>query len=137
MPYEDPNGEFGWSDDEVLISTPLRNYTVRNYEQFFRDLNFTDGYEWNWLFKCTRNCNFTVLTSKFLHLLHYKQIFFQTTSNTCEYVLYITLLVTVNYCMCENSVYENTLYKFTYCSYRTVRMVQYDWYLLILYEYRL
>ena len=44
MPYPDPSGEFGWRDDEVLVATPSRNYTVRNYEQFFRDLNFLDGY---------------------------------------------------------------------------------------------
>jgi hypothetical protein len=44
MPYADPSGEFGWSDDEVLVATPSRNYTVRNYEQFFSDMNFPDGY---------------------------------------------------------------------------------------------
>ncbi len=29
----------------MLVSTPNRNYTVNDYEQFFIDLNHQDGYE--------------------------------------------------------------------------------------------
>ena len=33
-----------WSAKEVLVVTEHRNYTVNDYEQLFKDLNFTDGY---------------------------------------------------------------------------------------------
>ena len=34
-----------WSDDEILVSQPKQNYTVKDYKKFFEDINFTDGYE--------------------------------------------------------------------------------------------
>lgn len=39
-----PSDRF-WKSDEVLVSTPDRNYTVTDYEQFFKDLDHIDGYE--------------------------------------------------------------------------------------------
>ena len=39
-----------WQKDEILISRPGQNYTVFDYDMFFKDLNFTDGFE---LFKKT------------------------------------------------------------------------------------
>ncbi|CAI9715101.1 group XV phospholipase A2-like [Octopus vulgaris] len=40
MPYDT-----FWKSDEILVSRPGRNYTVKDYKQFFADLNFTIGYE--------------------------------------------------------------------------------------------
>lgn len=40
MPYDT-----FWDSDEILVSHPGRNYTVKDYKQFFEDLNFTTGYE--------------------------------------------------------------------------------------------
>lgn len=37
-----PTNQF-WNKSEVLIQTPRRNYTVNDYQQLFKDLNFTDG----------------------------------------------------------------------------------------------
>ena len=35
-----------WRDqDQVLVQTPARNYTVRNMAQFFQDINFSQGME--------------------------------------------------------------------------------------------
>lgn len=34
-----------WSDDEVLVSTPQKNFTVNEYEEFFSSLNSSNG--WN------------------------------------------------------------------------------------------
>jgi lysophospholipase-3 len=34
-----------WSADEILVSQPKQNYTVKDYFKFFQDLNFTDGYD--------------------------------------------------------------------------------------------
>jgi lysophospholipase III len=39
-----PSDSF-WSADELMVSTPNRNYTVNDYEQFFKDLNYTDGWD--------------------------------------------------------------------------------------------
>lgn len=39
-----PSDRF-WGPDEVLVSRPQRNYTVKNLKQFFTDLNLTDSYE--------------------------------------------------------------------------------------------
>lgn len=39
-----PSEQF-WNDSETLIQTPSRNYTVKNYKQFFQDLNLNDGYQ--------------------------------------------------------------------------------------------
>lgn len=39
-----PSDKF-WDANEILVSRPGRNYTVNDYEQFFRDLNYEDGYE--------------------------------------------------------------------------------------------
>lgn len=38
-----PSDQF-WNRSEVLIQTPIRNYTVADYKQFFADLNYNDGY---------------------------------------------------------------------------------------------
>lgn len=40
MPYDT-----FWKSDEILVSRPGRNYTVKDYKQFFEDLNFATGYE--------------------------------------------------------------------------------------------
>jgi lysophospholipase-3 len=40
-----PSDKF-WSADEVLVSTPKRNYTVNDYKQFFDDVGFPLGYEY-------------------------------------------------------------------------------------------
>ncbi|CAH8869427.1 unnamed protein product [Trichobilharzia szidati] len=34
-----------WLPDEVLVSTPTRNYTVNDYQALFRDIDFPLGYE--------------------------------------------------------------------------------------------
>ncbi|XP_060080361.1 phospholipase A2 group XV-like [Ylistrum balloti] len=34
-----------WTADEILVTRPERNYTVKDFKQFFQDLNFTDGYD--------------------------------------------------------------------------------------------
>lgn len=39
-----PSDQF-WDADEILVSTPERNYTVNDYEQLFEDLGFQDGWE--------------------------------------------------------------------------------------------
>jgi lysophospholipase III len=39
-----PSDQF-WDENEVLVSRPSRNYTVKDYEQFFRDINYETGYE--------------------------------------------------------------------------------------------
>ena len=39
-----PTDKF-WDGNEVLVSRPNKNYTVNDYEEFFRDLNYPDGYE--------------------------------------------------------------------------------------------
>ncbi|XP_023217052.1 group XV phospholipase A2-like isoform X1 [Centruroides sculpturatus] len=39
-----PSDKF-WSKDDVLVSTPKRNYTVDDYRQFFEDINYTTGWE--------------------------------------------------------------------------------------------
>ncbi|XP_063168726.1 phosphatidylcholine-sterol acyltransferase isoform X2 [Candoia aspera] len=37
-----------WPETHVFISTPFHNYTYRDYQQFFTDINFEDGwYMWN------------------------------------------------------------------------------------------
>lgn len=37
-----------WSDTHIFISTPFYNYTYRDYQQFFNDINFEDGwFMWN------------------------------------------------------------------------------------------
>ncbi|CAG2203406.1 LYPLA3 [Mytilus edulis] len=38
-----PSDKF-WGKDEILVEQPGRNYTVNDYEQFFIDMNFTDGW---------------------------------------------------------------------------------------------
>lgn len=38
-----PSEKF-WDADEILVSTPNRNYTVNDYEQLFKDLGHEDGY---------------------------------------------------------------------------------------------
>jgi len=40
-----------WSEDEVLVQTSARNYTIKDYEVFFQDINFPTGWEF---FKDTR-----------------------------------------------------------------------------------
>uniref|UniRef100_A0A1E1WVS1 Putative phospholipase A2 n=1 Tax=Tityus obscurus TaxID=1221240 RepID=A0A1E1WVS1_TITOB len=39
-----PSNKF-WSQEDVLVSTPKRNYTVDDYYQFFEDINYTVGWE--------------------------------------------------------------------------------------------
>lgn len=39
-----PSDQF-WDADEILVSTPNRNYTVNDYKQLFEDLDFEDGWE--------------------------------------------------------------------------------------------
>ena len=39
-----PSDKF-WSPDEVIVSRPSRNYTVKDYLQFFTDINYLTGYE--------------------------------------------------------------------------------------------
>ncbi len=39
MPYKS-----FWHDDEVLVYTPDRNYTVNDYKQYFDDINFKVGW---------------------------------------------------------------------------------------------
>lgn len=34
-----------WSDNEILVSQPKQNYTVKDYKKFFQDISYTDGYE--------------------------------------------------------------------------------------------
>merc|ERR1711931_400665 len=38
-----PSEEF-YLPDEILVYGPSRNYTVRDYEQFFKDIDFIDGW---------------------------------------------------------------------------------------------
>ncbi|XP_052232575.1 phospholipase A2 group XV-like [Dreissena polymorpha] len=38
-----PSDEF-WKPDEVLVVTPARNYTVRDYKQLFKDIDYETGY---------------------------------------------------------------------------------------------
>ncbi|XP_045194127.2 phospholipase A2 group XV-like [Mercenaria mercenaria] len=38
-----PSDEF-WDPDEVLVVAPTRNYTVRDYKQLFKDINYETGY---------------------------------------------------------------------------------------------
>ena len=33
-----------WGPDEPLVSRPSRNYTVNDYEQFFKDIGYDLGY---------------------------------------------------------------------------------------------
>lgn len=39
-----PSDSF-WGSDEVIISQPNQNYTVKDYQKFFEDLNYTIGYQ--------------------------------------------------------------------------------------------
>ncbi|NP_001133318.1 phospholipase A2, group XV precursor [Salmo salar] len=34
-----------WPADKVLIQTPTTNYTVKDYQRFFKDIDFEDGWE--------------------------------------------------------------------------------------------
>jgi lysophospholipase III len=34
-----------WSEYDVIVSRPTKNYTVKNYQEFFTDIGFTDGFE--------------------------------------------------------------------------------------------
>ncbi|CAH8291797.1 unnamed protein product [Heterobilharzia americana] len=34
-----------WSEDEPIISTPTKNYTVKDYSTLFNDINFSLGYD--------------------------------------------------------------------------------------------
>ncbi|KAH3772229.1 hypothetical protein DPMN_173567 [Dreissena polymorpha] len=37
-----PSDEF-WKPDEVLVVSPARNYTVRDYKQLFKDIDYETG----------------------------------------------------------------------------------------------
>lgn len=39
-----PSGIF-WKDTEVLVETEKKNYTLKNLEEFFKDLNYPVGWE--------------------------------------------------------------------------------------------
>lgn len=39
-----PSDRF-WSPEEVLVSTAVRNYTVNDYQAFFKDINHMDGWK--------------------------------------------------------------------------------------------
>uniref|UniRef100_A0A8D0GC87 Phosphatidylcholine-sterol acyltransferase n=1 Tax=Sphenodon punctatus TaxID=8508 RepID=A0A8D0GC87_SPHPU len=46
-PWMFPNN-LAWPETHVFISTPFRNYTYQDYQHFFIDVNFEDGwYMWN------------------------------------------------------------------------------------------
>ncbi|XP_048371992.1 phosphatidylcholine-sterol acyltransferase [Sphaerodactylus townsendi] len=46
-PWLFPTG-MAWPDTHTFISTPFHNYTLRDYKNFFTDINFEDGwYMWN------------------------------------------------------------------------------------------
>ncbi|KAK6320343.1 phospholipase A2 group XV [Coregonus clupeaformis] len=34
-----------WPADQILIKTPTTNYTVKDYQRFFKDIDFEDGWE--------------------------------------------------------------------------------------------
>ncbi|WAR13083.1 PAG15-like protein [Mya arenaria] len=38
-----PSDQF-WGPDEVLVMAPTRNYTIRDYKQLFKDINYETGY---------------------------------------------------------------------------------------------
>ncbi len=38
-----PSDRF-WHRNETLVATPTRNYTVTDYEQFFKDIAFETGW---------------------------------------------------------------------------------------------
>ncbi len=44
MPDYDPTGQYGWDSQDILVSTPMKNYTVNDYQTLFNDMNFTNGY---------------------------------------------------------------------------------------------
>ncbi|XP_013781387.1 group XV phospholipase A2-like [Limulus polyphemus] len=54
LAYLTPSDRF-WSNDEVLVMTAEKNYTVRNYYEFFQDINFKDGWE---MWKDTHNLTY-------------------------------------------------------------------------------
>ena len=37
-----PSREF-WSSDEILVTTPKRRYTINDFNEFFKDIGFTEG----------------------------------------------------------------------------------------------
>ncbi|BFZ12763.1 hypothetical protein BsWGS_15802 [Bradybaena similaris] len=39
-----PSAQF-WAPSDILVRTFEKNYTVKNYKEFFTDMNFTDGYD--------------------------------------------------------------------------------------------
>lgn len=39
-----PSDKF-WKQNEVLVTTPKRNYTIADYEDFFSDINYRTGFE--------------------------------------------------------------------------------------------
>ncbi|KAF5399114.1 Phosphatidylcholine-sterol acyltransferase (Lecithin-cholesterol acyltransferase)/ Phospholipase A [Paragonimus heterotremus] len=43
LPFMAPDPRL-WSPNETIIITPKRNYTVHDNNQFYEDLNYTDGY---------------------------------------------------------------------------------------------
>ncbi len=45
MPVYDPTGTYGWDSQDILVSTPAKNYTVNDYQTLFTTLNFTNGYQ--------------------------------------------------------------------------------------------
>lgn len=34
-----------WATDEILVSTPTKNYSISNFYDYFQDIKFPDGYE--------------------------------------------------------------------------------------------
>uniref|UniRef100_A0A8B9ZNS5 Phospholipase A2 group XV n=1 Tax=Anas zonorhyncha TaxID=75864 RepID=A0A8B9ZNS5_9AVES len=39
LPYN-----YTWPPDKVFVTTPTANYTLRDYQKFYRDINFEDGW---------------------------------------------------------------------------------------------
>ncbi|KAL8581134.1 hypothetical protein ACOMHN_033582 [Nucella lapillus] len=61
-----------WKEDEVLVSTPARDYTVSQYGQLFRDLGHDDGYRmWLDTHKLTADMKFPGLE---MHILYGKSV---------------------------------------------------------------
>lgn len=67
LAYLLPSDRF-WGNDEVLLQSSTRNYTVSDYKDFFQDLNYMTGYEM-WL--DVRNLTYNLTAPNIeIHCLH-------------------------------------------------------------------
>ena len=67
LAYLLPSDRF-WSNDEILLQSSTRNYTVSDYKDFFQDLNYMTGYEM-WL--DVRNLTYNLTAPNIeIHCLH-------------------------------------------------------------------